>query len=171
MASLANYDFKIFDKSGQTNIEADALSRILWNTELDRDSVKTIILAKSSQWSPLYEMWGSNLTQLHEKDMLIVKQAQISPNNLPDLKGAQVRMTNEQWKNIQIADPETSTIISLLKKTKLSKRKGTAKDTDDLRTMLRHRHNFALRNKLDYKKVKSSNKNLVPTQFVLPKGF
>ena len=147
---MANYDFKLFYKSGWTNIEADALSRIPWNTELDRDSVKTIILAKCSQWSPLYEMWGSNLTQLHEKDVLTVKQAQISPNNLPESKGAQVRMMNEQWQNIQKADPEISTRVSFLRKKKLSKRKGTAKDTDDLRTMLRHRHNFVLRNKLLY---------------------
>ena len=30
VASLANYDLKLFNKSGQTNVEADALSRILW---------------------------------------------------------------------------------------------------------------------------------------------
>ena len=77
-------------------------------------------MAKSSKWSPLYETWGSNLTQLHEKDVLTVKQAQISPKNLLEPKGAQVRMTNEQWKNIQMADPEISTKISLLKKKKLS---------------------------------------------------
>ena len=75
VASLANYDLKLFYKNGQTNIEADALLRIPWNTEIDRDLVKTIILAKSSQWSPLYETLGSNLTQLHEKDVLTVKQA------------------------------------------------------------------------------------------------
>ena len=63
LASLANYDFKLFYKSGCTNVEADALSRTMWNTELDRDPIKTIILAKSSQWSPLCETWGSNLTQ------------------------------------------------------------------------------------------------------------
>ena len=55
VASLANYDFKLFYKSGQTNVEAEALSRIPWNTKLDRDSIKTIILAKSSQLSPPYE--------------------------------------------------------------------------------------------------------------------
>ena len=123
IASLANYDFKLFYKSGQTNLEADALSRILWNTELDRDSIKTIILAKSSQWSQLFETWGSNLTQLHEKDVLFAKQAQISPNDPPESKGAQVRITNEQWQNIQMADPEIGTTIALLKKKKLSKEK------------------------------------------------
>ena len=80
-------------------------------------------------------------------------------------------MTNEQWQNILMADPEISTIISLLKKKKLSKRKGTAKDTDDLRTMLKHRHNFVLRNKFLYKKVRSSNESVVTMQYVLPKRF
>ena len=53
-------------------------------------------------------------------------------------------------------DPEIGTTVALLKKKKLSKRKGTVKDTDDFRTILRHRHNFVLRNKLLYKKVKTS---------------
>ena len=80
-------------------------------------------------------------------------------------------MTNEQWQIIQMADPEISTLVSLLRKKKLSKRKGTTKDPDDLRTMLRHRHNFVMRNKLLYKKVKSSDENVVSMQLVLPKRF
>ena len=32
VASLANYNFKIFYKSGKQNVEADALSRIEWDT-------------------------------------------------------------------------------------------------------------------------------------------
>ena len=36
VASLANYNFKIFYKSGKLNVEADALSRIPWeNTQID----------------------------------------------------------------------------------------------------------------------------------------
>ena len=36
IASLANYNFEIFCKSGKLNIEADALSYILWeNTQVD----------------------------------------------------------------------------------------------------------------------------------------
>ena len=36
VASLANYYFKIFYKSGKRNVEADALSRIPWeNTQVD----------------------------------------------------------------------------------------------------------------------------------------
>ena len=36
VASLANYNFKIFYRSGKLNVEADALSRIPWeNTQVD----------------------------------------------------------------------------------------------------------------------------------------
>ena len=36
VASLANYNFKIFYRSGKPNVEADALSRIPWeNTQVD----------------------------------------------------------------------------------------------------------------------------------------
>ena len=34
VASLANYDFKIFYQSGKQNVEADALSRIQWKDPL-----------------------------------------------------------------------------------------------------------------------------------------
>ena len=36
VASLANYNFKIFYRSGKLNVEADALSRIPWeNTQVN----------------------------------------------------------------------------------------------------------------------------------------
>ena len=45
VASLANYDFRIFYKTGKTNVEADALSHIARSehTMIDAPSVKAII--------------------------------------------------------------------------------------------------------------------------------
>ena len=45
VASLANYDFRIFYKSGKTNVEADALSRIPRANDvlINSPSVKAII--------------------------------------------------------------------------------------------------------------------------------
>ena len=47
VASLANYDFQIFYKSGKSNVEADALSHIprTNNVLIDSPSVKAIISA------------------------------------------------------------------------------------------------------------------------------
>ena len=49
VASLANYDFRIFYKSGKSNVEADALSRIPRNghTMLDKTTAKAIMSAIS----------------------------------------------------------------------------------------------------------------------------
>ena len=54
VASLANYDFRIFYKSGKTNVETDALSQIPWDghTILDKPTVKAIMLAiPYTDWS------------------------------------------------------------------------------------------------------------------------
>ena len=50
VTSLANYNFKIFYKSGKWNVEADALSHIPWeNTQVEHKEpliVKTILQSK-----------------------------------------------------------------------------------------------------------------------------
>ena len=50
VASLANYNFKIFYKSGKLNVKADALSHIPWeNTQVDHMEpliVKTMLQSK-----------------------------------------------------------------------------------------------------------------------------
>ena len=47
VASLANYDFRIFYKIGKTNVEADALSHIprSEHTVIDTSTIKAIITA------------------------------------------------------------------------------------------------------------------------------
>ena len=50
VASLANYNFKIFYKSGKLNVEADALSRIPWESTqvecMEPLIVKTMLQSK-----------------------------------------------------------------------------------------------------------------------------
>ena len=57
VASLANYNFKMFYKSGKLNVKADALSHIPWeNTQVDHMEtliVKTMLQSKlESETSP-----------------------------------------------------------------------------------------------------------------------
>ena len=54
VASLANYDFRIFYKSGKTNVEADALSHIPRDGHalIDIPTIKAIMTAvPSTDWS------------------------------------------------------------------------------------------------------------------------
>ena len=48
IASLANYDFKIFYQSGHLNVDADSLSRILWDMEQTYDTPLDTVLVKSA---------------------------------------------------------------------------------------------------------------------------
>ena len=48
IASLANYDFKIFYQSGHLNVDADSLSTILWDMEQMYDTFLDTVLVKSA---------------------------------------------------------------------------------------------------------------------------
>ena len=48
IASLANYDFKIFYQSGHLNVDVDSLSRIPWDMEQTYDTPLDTVLVKSA---------------------------------------------------------------------------------------------------------------------------
>ena len=48
IASLANYDFKIFYWSGHLNVDADYLGRIPWDMEQTYDTPLDTVLVKSA---------------------------------------------------------------------------------------------------------------------------
>ena len=76
-----NYDFRLFYKSGKTNIEADALSRIPREIyhELESPVVKALLEAsQETDWSD----FNGNPTEI------VCKSSQTVPE----------KMTTEQWK-------------------------------------------------------------------------
>ena len=48
IASLANYDFKIFYRRGHLNVDADSLSRIPWDMEQMYDTPLDTVLVRST---------------------------------------------------------------------------------------------------------------------------
>ena len=52
IASLANYDFKIYYRSGKLNVDADSLSRIPWEMETIWDNLLDPVLLKSRIINP-----------------------------------------------------------------------------------------------------------------------
>ena len=108
VASLANYNFKIFYRSGKLNVEADALSRIPWeNTQVDHLEPLTVLTMLQSKletemgipekYSPL------NVIQ---KEMLV--------NSTP-------KLTQHEWVREQHEDVDIAAAIQLLKTGKLGK--------------------------------------------------
>ena len=149
IATLANYNFSLHYKSGKTNIEADALSRIP-NREgeifIDKDAVQAIANA----------MQIGEFSELNENPNLIIcKSAVPTPK----------KFSNEDWVREQTQDPDIGQFIQLLKGNKVESL------TDDVSIMKRKRGRYILRNGLLYKKCVSNNRETGYLQFVLPKLF
>ena len=108
VASLANYNFKIFYKSGKLNVEADALSCIPWeNTQVDHMEpliVKTMLQSKlESETSLPNECLPVNLLL---KSMIV---------------NSTLKLTRNDWIKEQMDDMDAGKVTQLLKTNKLNK--------------------------------------------------
>ena len=97
VASLVNYDFRLFYKTGRMNIEADALSRI-WREEyyeLEGPIVKTLL--KASQETDWTDFNG-------DPTEIVCKSSQLVTE----------KMTTEQWKKEQAEDEAIAEVIKAI---------------------------------------------------------
>ena len=151
IAALANYNFSLHYKSGKTNIEADALSRISNRKEevhIDKDAIRAIANAiQIGEFSELNE----------NPNLIICKGATPTPK----------KFSNEDWVREQNQDPDIGWFIQLLKGNKVEPEFLT----DDVNIMKRKKGRYILRNGLLYKKCVSNNRETGYLQFVLPKPF
>ena len=108
VASLANYNFKIFYKSRKLNVEADALSRIPWeSTQVDHLEpliVQTMLQFKLETEIGIPEKYSP--LNVIQKEMLI--------NSTP-------KLTQHEWVKEQHEDVDIGATIQLLKTGKLGK--------------------------------------------------
>ena len=115
VASLANYNFKIFNRSGKLNVEADALSRMPWqNTQADH--LKPFIVH-----TMLQSKLGAEMGIPEEYSQLNVIQKEMLVNSTP-------KLTQHEWVKEQHKDLDIGAAIQLLKDNKL--RKHVAKEMD-----------------------------------------
>ena len=148
VASLANYNFRLFYKTGKTNIEADALSRIPREEyhELESPVVKALIKAsQKADWTD----FDGNPTEIVCKSSQLVTE----------------KMTTEQWKNEQAEDKAIGEVIKAI---------TVGADThaftsEQAKQMYRFRSKFVMRHGLLYKKYNDINLKEERMQFVLPK--
>ena len=157
VASLDNYNFKIFYKSGKLNVEADALSRIPWeNTQVDH--LEPLIVQTMSQSKLETEM------AIPEKySPLNVIQKEMLVNSTP-------KLTQHEWVKEQHEDVDISATIQLLKTGKLGKYVAKEMDSSGIRVLLKYRKDLFLKNGLLYHKVMKNHPEQI-SQFVLPKNF
>ena len=150
VASLANYNFKIFYWSAKQNVEADALSRIQWDDPL---VIKAILLR------------GKNIdTAISEpfKTTILAKHVQLA--GTPEIP-------NQDWKHEQGSDKDIEPVIELIKQKRHLQYVCKEGDPSGMRVILKYKQDLELKNGLLYRKVKLQNHNRVIHQFVLPENY
>ena len=149
VAFLANYDFRIFYKSGKTNVEADALSRIPRDNHaiLDTPTVKAIMnVIPYTDWSDY---------NFHPTD-LVCKSTQVVVH----------KKSKDDWKIEQENDPIIGPVIEAIK----SKTSDATGFSDESKRLFRGR-SCLFRCHLLYRKIFNSQLQENQFQFVLPKTY
>ena len=148
VASLANYDFRIFYKSGKSNVEADALSRRASDVLIDGPSVKAIISAV-----PYTDHMDYNY---HPSD-LVCKSTQIVIH----------KMSRDDWKIEQENDPIIGPVINEIRSKKFNKDVFS----DESKRLLRSQSRLLFRCGLLYRKVFDGQLQENKFQFILPQSY
>ena len=132
VASLANYDFQIFYKSGKTNIEADALSRIPrdGHTMLDKPTVKAFMSA-----IPYIEWSDYNLNPSD----IVCKSTQMVLH----------KKSRDDWKIKQEDDPIIGPVIEAIQ----NKTSNTTGFSDESRRLFQNRSHLLFCCGLLYRKI------------------
>ena len=137
VASLANYNFKIFYKSGKLNIKADALSCIPWeNTQVDHMEpliVKTMLQSKLESETSLPNECPPVTFLL--KSMIV---------------DSALKLTQDDWIKEQIEDTDIGKVTQLLKTNRLRKYVAQETDSSGIWVLLKYRKNLFLKNGLLY---------------------
>ena len=144
---LANYNFKISYRSGKQNVDADALSRIPWETE---------------QVSATLEHGLCGISHMPTKSL--INMMTLKPEVLP-------KLTNKDWINKQSTDPDFCKKVELIKWKEHLKYKCAGSNSDELKLLMRFHKDLILKDGLLYQKTQLKGHNKPIKQFVMPKAF
>ena len=167
VAKLANYNFTIRYRCGQSNVEADALSRISWPEVLSDEDIDVDLECMDTH------VVNAVLTGTKTKSSLIESiscSSQIIPDEL-DIDNNSTPTLD--WVKLQRADPNLSVIIKLIESDQLFKRKLHRKDSPEVKALLRIRKNLKLSKDILYRKsyTDNSSSRKVLWQLVVPKAY
>ena len=158
VASLANYNFKIFYKSGKLNVEADALSCIPWeNTQVEH--MEPLIVKKMLQSKLESE---TSLPNEYLPVNLLLKSMTVDTT---------LKLTQKDWVKEQMDYMNVGKVTQLLKFNKVNTYVAQEMDSSSMQVLLKYRKNLFLDNGLLYWKVTLKNHLEPVAQFVLPKRF
>ena len=167
VAKLANYNFTIRYRCGQSNVEADSLSRISWPEVLSDEDIDVDLECMDTH------VFNAVLTGTNSKSSLI-ESVSCSSEIIPDKLDVENNSTTAlDWVKLQRTDPDLSVIFKLIKSDQLFKRKLYRKDSSEVKSLLRIRKSLKLSKDILYRKNytdKSSSKKVL-WQLVDPKAY
>ena len=144
VASLANYNFKIFYKSGKLNVDTDDFPQIpRENTQVDHMEpliVKAMLQLKLAMNVDMPEVYP----QLEVVQKILVVDS--SP-----------KLTNNDWIRQQSEDANISPINQVLKSEKLKSYGAKEMDSSELGALLKYHKDLLLKNGLLYQNVLLKN--------------
>ena len=131
VASLANYNFKIFYKSGKLNVEADALSHIPWESTqveyMEPLIVKTMLQSKMES--------EISFSEEHFPEKLLLNSMTVD---------TMLKLTQRDWVKEQMDDIDINKIVKLLKSNKLSTYMAQEMDLSAVGILLRCKKDLIL---------------------------
>ena len=132
IASLANYNFKIFYRSGKLNVEADALLHLPWGS-MQMERVEPLV-AKAMLQSKIEP--GADVSEEYLPKEILLKSMAI--DTMPILNP-------KDWVKEQMGDVDIYKIIQLLESNQLSTYKAQEIDSSAVRVLLKYRKDLMLK--------------------------
>ena len=151
IAKLASYTFQLYYKSGKTNVEADALSRIDHDDYLPISPEVVKAITTAVQLNDFADFAS-------EADHLVTKSIKVT---------AATKINNEQW---QMEHSKDGVILKVLEALR-NKTKTSAFSDEDVKYLLRHQNHLVVHDQLLYRKNIDSTIHTEQWQFVLPTAF
>ena len=159
--------FTIRYRCGQSNVEADALSRISWPEVLSDEDIDVDLECMDTH------VVNAVLTGTKTKSSLI-ESISCSSQIIPDELDVEDDSTTAlDWVKLQRNDPNLSVIIKLIESDQLFKRKLHRKDSSKVKALLRIRKSLKLSKDILYRKsyTDNSSSRKVLWQLVVPKAY
>ena len=157
VAALSIYNFQIYYRSGKTNANADALSRIPWDAsevlhsqKMDKVTVQATMTKAETPCVPQ-----------GEQSVISLAAQFFAPDYAP-------KMSIGEWQQEQEKDVAICKIVQLMRDDLLFKYRSTRDENPKVQNYLKIRKSLCLVETLLYRKVQLKNHLVEVNQFVLP---
>ena len=154
VASLGPYNFNLHYKPGKLNSDADALSRINWQS-VGAEEVKATM----------------DLAQVDRTVIVDPSVFEDTLDNVPIMKSLRTDDTTRKWRQRQNQDPEIRAIIQMITDETWDHYRYSKKDPPSMRSYVKVRSELTLHQGLLYRKLRLKDKDEDTYQFVVPLEF